>query len=162
MPALVLYPDPRLRLASKKIQTFDSSLQLLAREMYDIMARADGIGLAAAQVGTLIRLLIVREDDERQYSVFCNPVITYFSKKKTAIEEGCLSIPGVMGFVERSAKIRLTYQDLAGAPHQEKAGGLRAIVLQHEIDHLNGILILDRTIQITKGGNLVQTNHGAA
>ena len=86
-------------------------------------------------------------------------MITFKSLKKVAIEEGCLSIPGVYGYVERAAKIRLTYKDILGKKHTKKATGMEAIVLQHEIDHVNGFLIVNRPIQFTKGGERI-TRHG--
>lgn len=151
MHSLIYYPDERLRTPCSPVTVFDQKLEQLAQDMYAIMVANDGIGLAAPQIGEMVRLIIVREETAaRPFSVYVNPVITFYSEKKVSTEEGCLSIPGVFGYISRSAKIRIAYQDLTGEKRQEKANGLRAIVLQHETDHVNGILILDRQIQITK------------
>lgn len=155
MLSMVLYPEKSLKKSSKKIEKFDDSLKKLAEEMNITMIEENGIGLAAPQIGKNIQIAIVKKGVGSNYKVYINPIITMSSKKLTSIEEGCLSVPDVYGFVERSHKIHVQYNDLEGKKHTEKAKGMAAIVLQHEIDHLNGILIVDRKIQYTKGADLL-------
>lgn len=154
---LVTYPDKRLHQASEKVVDFGDFLKDFAVQMNATMIANGGSGLAAVQVGKNIRLFIaVDHKNKDQYIVYINPTITYFSNKKTAIEEGCLSIPGVHGFVERAAKIRLNYQDINGQKQVMKAKGLNAIIIQHEMDHIDGRLIIDRNFQITEGQELLE------
>ncbi|MEK7584207.1 MAG: peptide deformylase [Patescibacteria group bacterium] len=157
MYQIVFYPTPALNEPSKKVSVFDDALKELAREMYVAMVAADGIGLAAPQIGKNIRLVIVRTpEDKGSYKAYVNPTITYASVKTTGIEEGCLSLPGLFGYVQRAAKIRVQYSDLDGLKRTEKAKGMEAIVLQHEIDHIEGNLIIHRTIELTKGQELLE------
>jgi peptide deformylase len=150
--ALTLHPTRSLNQPSKPVTHFDAALAELAIAMNETMIRENGIGLAAPQIGKNIQLIIVKVGDEgSNYKTYVNPRITFASAKTIAIEEGCLSVPGVFGYVSRRAKIRVSYHDLTGIKHIEKATGMRAIVLQHEIDHINGTLIIDHPMHITKG-----------
>ncbi|OGY91880.1 MAG: peptide deformylase [Candidatus Komeilibacteria bacterium RIFCSPLOWO2_01_FULL_53_11] len=157
MYQIVFYPTSALNEPSKKVSVFDAALKELAREMYVAMIAADGIGLAAPQIGKNIRLIIVRTpEDDGSYKAYVNPTITYASAKATGIEEGCLSLPGLFGHVPRAAKIRVQYSDIDGVKRTEKAKGVEAIVLQHEIDHIEGNLIINRDIELTKGQELLE------
>lgn len=153
---ITLYPKQSLHEPSATVTVFDTMLEKLVEEMNNAMIRENGIGLAAPQIGKNIQLIIVKVGDEgTEFRSYVNPRITFASAKTIAIEEGCLSVPGVFGYVKRAAKIRVSYQDLSGAKKIEKATGMEAIVLQHEIDHINGTLIIDHPIQVTKGASLL-------
>ncbi len=156
--ALTVHPKASLHHPSKPITEFGDDLRVLAEQMNETMIRENGIGLAAPQIGKNISIIIVKIGDEGdKYKCYVNPKITFSSAKTVAIEEGCLSVPGLFGYVERRAKIRVSYQDVDGKKIIEKATGMRAIVLQHEIDHINGTLIIDHAIQVTKGS--LDTKH---
>ena len=159
MLSVVRYPAAVLSKASSPIAVFDEALRQLAREMNQVMISENGIGLAAPQIGKNIQLVIVNIGEEGDaFKAYVNPEITHLTSKNTAIEEGCLSLPGVYGYVTRAAKVHVRYQDLTGRKHRGKFRGMEAIVLQHEIDHLNGKLIIDRSMQITKGQHLLKGN----
>lgn len=150
MLKVVRYPTKTLNVPSAAVTIFDAALKKLAQEMSETMIRENGIGLAAPQIGTNIQLIIVKVgNDDDSYRVYVNPEIVFASDKTVAIEEGCLSLPGVFGYVQRSSKIRFHYQDIEGKKHSAKARGMEAIVLQHEIDHIRSTLIIDRPIQLT-------------
>lgn len=138
-------------LAKKEI--FSDEVQRLIDLMIPTMREADGIGLAAPQVGAPIRLTVVeipeksgRCADAERFSlgVFINPKITVLDRKKQGFWEGCLSVPGLRGFVERPVKIRVEYLDRAAKPYRITVSGFLATVFQHEFDHLNGVLFIDR------------------
>lgn len=149
---ITLYPKKSLNKPSELVTVFDTHLTELARQMNEAMIRENGIGLAAPQVGRNIQLIIVKIGEEgSEYRAYANPRITFSSGKSIAIEEGCLSVPGVFGYVKRAAKVRVSYQDLSGAKKTEKATGMEAIVLQHEIDHIKGTLIINHELHVTKG-----------
>ena len=139
--------DPRLRILSKPVATFDADLKTLADDMTATMFKENGVGLAAPQVGKNVRLAIVRfGTDEKKERVFAmaNPEIIARSEETETMEEGCLSIPGIFGPVTRTLRLTLRYQDLAGAAHEEEVAGFDARIVQHEIDHLDGTLYIDR------------------
>lgn len=139
------YPEPVLRKKAIPIENFDDNLKTLIADMAETMYDAPGIGLAAPQVGESLRLLIVdigKEQEERNYLAVINPEITHHEGKQID-EEGCLSIPDLTANVERYKKITLTFQDEEGREHEIEAEGRLAVVLQHEMDHLDGILFLD-------------------
>ncbi len=151
MLPVVIVEDSRLQKECDLITHFGEPLQKLVDEMNETMIHANGIGLAAPQIGKNIRLIIVKRGEEgSDYHAYANPVITFYSNAKTSIEEGCLSVPGTYGFVERATKVRFTYQDMEGHKHRQKATGMQAIILQHEVDHINGILIIDKDIHVTR------------
>ena len=150
MLKLRYYGDPILRRRAMDVQRFDASLRDLASQMLEAMEREEGVGLAAPQVGLDLRLqvaLAMREpgDETAEPVVMVNPEILERSHESWVYEEGCLSIPGVRGDVTRPERVRVRYQDLEGAEHTIDAEGMFARILQHEIDHLNGKLIIDRT-----------------
>jgi peptide deformylase len=125
----------------------------MVRDMFDTVAKAEGIGLAAPQIGKSLRVIVVNlEHVGIQPFCLINPEVKVFSKNKTKLEEGCLSIPGVFGIVERPEKITFTGRTMSGETITAEAGGLLAKVLQHEVDHTNGILIVDKISKYTSGG----------
>jgi len=139
------YGDPVLRSRALEIERFDEALRDEVRRMGSLMHDAYGIGLAATQVGVMHRLLVYRTELEGNVTALVNPVLEWASKDKESSEEGCLSLPGVGVDVERPIHVRVTAQDEYGHPILVEASGLEARVIQHEMDHLDGVLILDRT-----------------
>jgi peptide deformylase len=144
------YPDPSLRLHAAEIAAVDDDLRRLAERMFGLMEDANGIGLAATQVGVLRRLFVCRlgddEDDrEPERRAFVNPVVTPVGDERESEDEGCLSLREVLVPVERPRRVTIDALDLVGAPVCLELEGLDARVVQHELDHLDGILILDRT-----------------
>jgi peptide deformylase len=137
------FGDPVLKTRAAPIDAFDDSLARLAEEMLATMRENEGVGLAANQVGRLKRILVAAIEDEEY--VVVNPVIEEAAETTQKDAEGCLSIPGIQVEVERPTAIRLSGQDATGAPLQIEASGLLARIFQHEVDHLDGVLILDRT-----------------
>ncbi|MEH7879485.1 peptide deformylase [Rhizobium laguerreae] len=143
---LIILPDPVLRQLSKPIERVDSDLQRLADDMLETMYDAPGIGLAAIQIGVPLRMLVIdisREGEEKQPQVFINPEILTSSDERSVYEEGCLSIPDYYAEVERPATVSVKYLDRNGKEQTVEADGLLATCLQHEIDHLNGVLFID-------------------
>ncbi len=140
---LVYYPDPRLNQSTQKIDEIDDEIRELAENMLETMYFKEGVGLAGPQVGVLKRICVVDASPERDNPlVLINPVITY-REGSIESEEGCLSIPGVYGKVERAETITVEYTDLDGNPQVlEKESSFLSIVCQHEIDHLDGILFI--------------------
>jgi peptide deformylase len=142
---VVKYGDPALRARAREIDRFDDALVEEARRMGHLMHDAYGIGLAATQLGVMHRLLVYRTELEGQVAALVNPVLEWASKEKETAEEGCLSLPGVVVEVERPVHVRVRAQDERGEPLLVEASGLEARVIQHEMDHLDGVLILDKT-----------------
>lgn len=152
---IIKYPAAILRQNAKKVVDFDADLTKLANEMVEAMHQDNGIGLAGPQVSASKRIIIIGELDKKDFKVYVNPEITYFSQDQSVGEEGCLSLPKIFGLVKRAKKIHLKYQDLNGEVHKEKIKGFSAVVIQHEVDHLNGILFIDRAEKITEGQELL-------
>ena len=145
---IVEYPDKRLRLVSKEVTNFDEKLHKLLDAMYSMMMDTNGIGLAAIQVAAPIRALILNipdEDGEQSKENLLEVINPVLSNKEgdTSYQEGCLSVPQFYEDVKRYERVRLDYQDREGNPHTIDADGLLAIAIQHEIDHLEGILFID-------------------
>jgi peptide deformylase len=136
--------DPALRAKALPVERFDESLAHEVERMGELMHDALGVGLAATQLGVLHRVLVYRAYPEDPLTALVNPVIEWRSDELEAAEEGCLSLPGVHVEVERAARVRVRAQDAAGAELEIEAEGLPARVIQHEVDHLDGILIIDR------------------
>jgi peptide deformylase len=136
--------DPVLRATALPVEHFDAALQAEVEYMGELMHDALGIGLAATQLGVLHRVLVYKAFEEDPLTVLVNPAIEWSSDEIEAAEEGCLSLPGVHVEVERPASVRVRAQDATGTALEIEADGLRARVIQHEIDHLDGVLILDR------------------
>jgi peptide deformylase len=139
------YGDPALRTRARPVEVFDAALADEVRRMGALMDDALGIGLAATQLGVMHRLLVYRVDPEAPLGVLVNPELEYKGDELETMEEGCLSLPGVGVEVERPTEVRVRALDETGAPLVVEANGLEARVIQHEIDHLDGVLILDRT-----------------
>lgn len=136
--------DPILRTPAYAVDRFDEPLKRRAQEMAWIMRRAGGVGLAAPQIGLLQRLVVYALDAEDEVKAIVNPQIEWASQQTTIEPESCLSLPGLSLPVERPYAIRLRCQDLRGAEHELQAEGQEARILQHELDHLDGRLIIDR------------------
>src|SRR6201995_2890538 len=147
---IIILPDKQLRLVSKPIEKVTPDIRRLAHDMFETMYAAPGIGLAAIQVAQPLRLItmdLAKKNEEGESTpqprVFINPEILSSSEETSVYEEGCLSIPEYYEEVERPARVRLRYTDLDGKLHEEDAEGLYATCIQHEIDHLNGVLFID-------------------
>jgi peptide deformylase len=138
------FGDPVLRAGALPVDRFDQLLAEEVKQMGELMNDALGIGLAATQVGVLHRVLVYRAYTDDPLTALINPVLEWQSEELEAAEEGCLSLPGVHVEVERPAEVRVRAQDVAGKQIVVAAEGLEARVIQHEIDHLDGVLILDR------------------
>jgi peptide deformylase len=143
------YGDPVLRKRAKPVETVTPQIRAFIADMVDTMYDEVGIGLAAPQIGISLRLMVVGHDDHRQARALINPVITEQGGSVTA-EEGCLSIPGIFAPVTRAEWVKLEAQDLEGQPVSITARGLRARVFQHEMDHLDGVLFIDRLDAVTR------------
>ena len=151
MKEILINPDKRLRKKSRPITVQDlkhGKHDELIKEMKEIMLAKDGIGLAAPQINEHVRLIIVNTKDG--IVVFCNPEITSQSWKKEVDEEGCLSVPNVTGLVNRNYQITVSAKKPSGEPFETTAKGLFSRVIQHEIDHLDGILFIDKAKKIFK------------
>lgn len=137
------YPDPRLRTRAQPVTQFDAALAQLIEDMFETMYAAPGIGLAATQVDVHRRLIVIDVSAEHtEPQVFINPEILE-RDGRCETEEGCLSVPGVFDQVERAERVRVRYQDRAGAPVERELDGVAAVCLQHEMDHLEGKLFVD-------------------
>lgn len=150
---LVLLPDPLLRQVSKPVESFDADLRKFSADMLDTMYDAPGIGLAAIQVGTPRQMLVIdlaKEDEPKAPQVFINPRVLWSSEERNIYEEGCLSIPDYYAEVERPKQVRVSYLDIEGKSHEVEADGLLATCLQHEIDHLNGVLFIDHISRLKR------------
>ena len=150
---ILVIPDKRLRVVSKPVETVDASVRALAEDMLETMYEAPGIGLAAIQIGEPLRLVTMdlsRKEDEKAPQVFINPEISWSSDDMSVHEEGCLSIPDYYEEVERPAKVRFTYLDLDGKLREIEADGLFATCIQHEVDHLNGVLFIDHISKLKR------------
>ncbi len=143
------YGDPVLRRRAKPVEAVTPQIRAFIADMVDTMYDEVGIGLAAPQVGISLRLMVVGHDDSREARALINPVITEQGGSVTA-EEGCLSIPGVFAPVTRAEWVKLEAQDTDGKPVSITARGLRARVFQHEMDHLDGVLFIDRLDAVTR------------
>jgi peptide deformylase len=147
---IICWPDARLLRPSAPVERFDAGLGELAGRMLQLMREARGVGLAAPQVGINRRLFVMnptgRAEDDR---VYVNPVLSEASGDEEG-EEGCLSLPGINARILRSRSVKLDAQDLAGRPVQLAESGYLARIWQHEIDHLNGVLILDRMTPVAR------------
>jgi peptide deformylase len=151
-------PDPVLRQISKPVEVFDGELKTLIADMFETMYHAPGIGLAAVQVGVPIRLLVMdlQEPEEeggepvKEPRVFVNPEVLWTSDHEVPYTEGCLSVPDQYAEVLRPDQIRARWQDESGKQYEEVLDGLLAVCLQHEIDHLNGVLFIDHLSRLKR------------
>ena len=150
---IVIEPDPILREKSATLEKVDNELRKLLDDMLETMYAAPGIGLAAVQVGILKRLIVIdiSKDKEKKNPLFLiNPEIIFRSKKTSIYEEGCLSLPGHFAEIERPAECQVKFINYEGKEEELKADGLLATCIQHEIDHLNGILFVDYLSKLKK------------
>ena len=150
---IIILPDKRLRQVSKPVAEIDANIRGLVGDMFETMYEAPGIGLAAIQVGLPSRVIVMdlsKREAEAEPRVFINPEITWSSEEKSLYEEGCLSSPDVHEDVERPARVKIRYLDLEGKPHEEDAEGLFATCIQHEVDHLNGVLFIDHISKLKR------------
>ena len=139
------YPDAVLRMRAREVERFDDDLARLAEKMEHLMHDARGVGLAATQVGVLQRLFVFQPVDDEDAVAVVNPELTSRSKETEVMDEGCLSLQGVLVPVERSLTVTLEGQDLEGKPLRLELEELPARVVQHEVDHLDGMLMIERT-----------------
>ena len=150
---IVIEPDPILRKKSERLEKVDNNIKKLMDDMLETMYAAPGIGLAAVQTGILKRLVVIAisKDDVKKNPLFLiNPEIIFKSKNTSSYEEGCLSLPGQFAEIERPAECHINYIDYNGKEKKLKADGLLATCIQHEIDHLNGILFIDYLSKLKK------------
>ena len=150
---ILIIPDKRLRLKSELVKAVDKTLRTLINDMFETMYAAPGIGLAAIQIGAPQRVVtmdLAKKDEPKQPQVFINPEVTWASDEKATYEEGCLSIPEYYEEVERPKSVKVKYLDLDFKPQEIEADGLLATCLQHEIDHINGVLFIDHISKLKR------------
>ena len=150
---LIILPDPVLRVTSEPVERIDDAVRELAADMLETMYDAPGIGLAGIQIGVPWRILVIdlaKDEEPRNPLVVINPTILSVSDDRSLYEEGCLSIPEYYAEVERPARLRISFQDLDGKTQERDADGLLATCLQHEIDHLNGVLFIDHISKLKR------------
>jgi len=150
---IIILPDKQLRSVSKPVVKISDDIRTLVADMFETMYEAPGIGLAAIQVGVPSRVIVMdlsKREAEAEPRVFINPEITWSSEEQSLYEEGCLSIPDVHEDVERPARVKIRYLDLEGKPHEEDAEGLFSTCIQHEVDHLNGVLFIDHISKLKR------------
>src|SRR5215470_1588995 len=150
---IIILPDKQLRSVSKPVVKISDDIRTLVADMFETMYEAPGIGLAAIQVGVPSRVIVMdlsKREAEAEPRVFINPEIASSSEEKSVYEEGCLSIPDVHEDVERPARVKIRYLDLEGKPHEEDAEGLFSTCIQHEVDHLNGVLFIDHISKLKR------------
>ena len=150
---IITVPNPLLKKVSEPVEKVDDALRALMDDMLETMYAAPGIGLAAVQVGAPVRVIVMdlaREGEPPQPRYFVNPEITWRSEEMAVREEGCLSVPDVYDEVERPARVGLRYLDYHGEHVEEDAEGLLAVCIQHEMDHLNGVLFIDHLSRLKR------------
>src|SRR6476619_1670251 len=150
---ILIIPDKRLRLKSEAVKTVDKPLRKLVEDMFETMYAAPGIGLAAIQIGVAQRVItldLAKKDEPNQPHVFSNPEIVWASDETATYEEGCLSIPEYYEEVARPKAVKVKFLDLDGKRHEIEAEGLLATCLQHEIDHINGVLFIDHISKLKR------------
>ena len=142
--SILRYPDKRLHKIAQPVTVFDDRLKKLVADMAETMYTAPGVGLAATQVDQHIRLVVIDvSDTQKELQVFINPEIIWSSEEKSVYDEGCLSVPGIYDGVERPSEVRVRAQDVDGKHFELDAQGLLAVCIQHEIDHLKGIVFVE-------------------
>jgi peptide deformylase len=147
---IILWPDPRLRKISQPVAVFDQNLKSLVARMFQLMREAHGVGLAAPQVGQNIRLFVTNPTgEEGDDHVYVNPTLSD-AEGETEADEGCLSLPGINAKILRSQTMKIRAQDLSGTWFEEVSDDFPARVWQHELDHLNGTLLMDRMGPLAK------------
>ena len=146
-------PDPRLKAVSTDVETVDSAIRTLIDDMIDSMYAADGIGLAAVQIGVAKRVLVIdvdQKEGKKNAIAYINPKLVWVSEEMAVFEEGCLSVPEIYDDVERPARIKCEYLDRDGNKQLLEADGLLATCMQHEMDHLNGVLFIDHLSRLKR------------
>lgn len=150
---ILTVPDPLLKQVSKPVEAVDDALRALMDDMLETMYDAPGIGLAAIQVGEPVRVIVMdlaRGEEEPAPRYFVNPEITWRSDETQPYEEGCLSVPDIYDEVERPARVKLRYLDYDGKAVEEDAEGVFAVCIQHEMDHLDGVLFIDHLSRLKR------------
>ncbi|MEE7451525.1 peptide deformylase [Methylobacterium radiotolerans] len=150
---LVILPDPVLRLGSEPVGPITDEIRTLVADMFETMYDAPGVGLAAIQIGVAKRVVTIdtsKEEGVRDARVFINPEIVWSSEAKRVYDEGCLSIPDYYAEVERPDRVRVKFRDLDGTEREIEADGLLSTCIQHEIDHLNGVLFIDHLSKLKR------------
>jgi peptide deformylase len=150
---IIILPDKRLRQKSDPVKTVNAEVRALVEDMFETMYKAPGVGLAAIQVGVPRRIVTVdtaKKDEPKNPQVFINPEIVWCSEEKGTYEEGCLSIPEYYEEVERPSEVKVRFIGLDGKTREVAANGLLATVLQHEIDHTNGVLFIDHISKLKR------------
>ena len=150
---IITLPDKRLRQKSEPVKAVDAEVRALVDDMFETMYKAPGVGLAAIQVGVAKRIVTVdtaKKDEPKNPQVFINAEVVWSSEEKNSYEEGCLSIPEYYEEVERPSAVNVRFMDLDGKTQEVEANGLLATVLQHEIDHTNGILFIDHISKLKR------------
>ena len=150
---IITAPDPRLKVKSRPVARVDARIRRLMDDMLETMYAAPGIGLAAIQVGVPKRVIVMdlaREDEPKAPRFFVNPEILWKSEETAPYEEGCLSVPEIYDEVERPTQVKIRYLNYAGETVEEDAEGLFAVCIQHEMDHLNGVLFIDHLSRLKR------------
>ena len=150
---LVILPDAQLRRISEPVSAITDEIRTLARDMIETMYDAPGVGLAAIQIGVAKRVVTIdasKDENAKNPTVYLNPEIVWSSEERRVYDEGCLSIPEFYGEVERPDRVRVRYMNLDGQSVEQEADGLLATCLQHEIDHLNGVLFIDHLSKLKR------------
>jgi peptide deformylase len=150
---ILVVPNPILKQVSAPVAVVDDDLRALMDDMLETMYAAPGIGLAAVQIGVPKQVIVMdlaRDDEPKQPRYFVNPEIVWKSDEVVPYEEGCLSVPEIYDEVERPAKVRLRYLNYRGEPVEEEAEGLFAVCIQHEMDHLAGVLFIDHLSRLKR------------
>jgi len=150
---IITAPDPRLQAVSTDVEKVDDDIRKLIDDMADSMYQADGIGLAAVRIGVAKRVIVIdldQKEGKKNPRAFINPKITWASDEMAVFEEGCLSVPEIWDDVERPARIRCEYLDSDGNKQLLEADGMLATCLQHEMDHLNGVLFIDHLSRLKR------------
>ncbi|APT31850.1 MULTISPECIES: peptide deformylase [Methylobacterium] len=150
---LVILPDPVLRLGSEPVGPITGEIRTLVADMFETMYDAPGVGLAAIQIGVAKRVVTIdtsKEEGVRDARVFINPEIVWSSEERRVYDEGCLSIPDYYAEVERPDRVRVRFRDIDGNEQEIEADGLLSTCIQHEIDHLNGVLFIDHLSKLKR------------
>jgi peptide deformylase len=148
--SLLIYPDPRLRRVAEPVTRFDATLSEAVGELEAVMQAASALGLTLPHIGWPLRVVLLRMEPGEPTTTYVNPEIVWASLERGPQSEGSVSMPGIMDVVERAVRVRVRFQDLAGAEREEEADGFRAACLQHEIDQLDGIFWIDRLSRLRR------------
>jgi peptide deformylase len=162
---ILIVPDPRLKTISKPVDSVDDGLRALMDDMLETMYAAPGIGLAAIQIGEPRRVIVMdlsRGEGEREPRYFVNPEILWRSEETQPYEEGCLSVPEIYDEIERPARVKLRYLDYHGHQVEEDAEGMFAVCIQHEMDHLDGVLFIDHLSRLKRQRAVAKVKKTAA